>query len=286
MQKHLSLITVPYDASHFNKRMGAGPLYLINQGLVENLQNKGYEVDYGCIRLEEEFPAEIATTIKLLHEIKIAVTSAINNNSFPIVLSGNCCATVGVVNGLNEDKAAVLWFDAHGDCETPETTVTGFLDGMGLSMLMHCCWENLLQFNDLRRRANGNEVILVGARDLSISEEEFIKSNNVQHITVDNIRDSKYNAIKDSCDILKQAGMTKLHLHVDVDVLDTTEGTANSYAVENGLSKRELFESIRLCKKQIEISSLTVASYDPNCDVDSRMQSIIFEIIDIILNLV
>ena len=178
MQKYLSLITVPYDSSHFNKRMGAGPLYLINHGLVQNLQNKGYEVDYTCIRLEEEFPAEIATTIKLLHEIKIAVTSAINNNSFPIVLSGNCYATVGVVNGLNEDKAAVLWFDAHGDCETPETTVTGFLDGMGLSMLMHCCWENLLQFNDLRRRVNGNKVVLVGARDLSISEEEFIKSNH------------------------------------------------------------------------------------------------------------
>ena len=60
---------------------------------------------------------------------------------FPVVLAGNCNSYVGTLAGLETDRAGVSWFDAHGDFNTPETTTTGFLDGMGLAMASGRCWK-------------------------------------------------------------------------------------------------------------------------------------------------
>src|SRR3954453_13044062 len=174
MIKTIDLISVPYDSAHFNERMGAGPLHIINGGLIQHLESAGYLVNHKPITLQEKFSTEIASTIELLGHIKVNVAHSIQNKSFPIVLSGNCCANVGVVAAFNESHVGVIWFDAHGDCETPETTRSGFLDGMGLSMLNFSCWYNLLFDHKLNCSLSGRNIMLIGARDLGEYEKGFI----------------------------------------------------------------------------------------------------------------
>jgi arginase len=280
MKKRICLIAVPYDSARFNERMGAGPLHIINAGLIEKLQSLDYQVTYQQIKLEDAFPTEIATSMKLMHQIKCEVNGAVQQSCFPIVLSGNCSATVGVVAGLKENQVGVLWFDAHGDAETPETTESGFLDGMGLSMLTFSCWQTLLSHFDLRSGMAGNDIILLGARDLSSTEESFISSNCISYITVDEIKEMRGPVIEAACSHLIHRGIKKLHLHIDVDVIDPSVTPANAYAVFNGVSKEDLFETIDLFATEMSIASLTIASYDPMFDTDNRMLAIINELIE------
>jgi arginase family enzyme len=60
---------------------------------------------------------------------------------FPLVLAGNCNTAVGTLSGADPEGLGVVWFDAHGDFNTPETTTTGFIDGMGLAIAVGHCWK-------------------------------------------------------------------------------------------------------------------------------------------------
>lgn len=88
--------------------MGSGTFHIIDRGIIEQFKSDGYEVDYKEILLEEGFPTEIASTAKLSDKVRVAVNSCIQNQSFPIVLSGNCSATAGVVAGIYEPGLAVF----------------------------------------------------------------------------------------------------------------------------------------------------------------------------------
>jgi arginase len=282
MNKTIDLIAAPYDSAHYNKRMGAGPLHLVDNGLIEHLSDEGFKVNYKLLVVEEELPAEIASTIQLLTKVKHAIIQSKENASFPIVLSGNCCASVGVGAALKDDNVGVAWFDAHGDCETPGTTYSGFLDGMGLSMLLFSSWQNLLSSFDLRSAIAGRNVALIGARDLSTHEKKFIASNEISHLTVEQIIQSKESIIEATCSRLSERGVKQLHLHVDVDVLDPSIAPANSYAVSNGLGNADLLKTIELLINKIPVSSLTIASYDPVFDVENKMLDTIIKLIEVV----
>lgn len=184
---------------------------------------------------------------------------------------------------LNTGSTGVIWFDAHGDCETPETTVSGFLDGMGLSLLLSKCWQNLLSSLKLNNSLQGENIVLAGARDLSEHEKNFIQVNNIRHITVEENRKNK-NAIKAACVEFVKSGIEKIHLHIDADVIDPSVAVANSYVVEKGFNKEEITEIINSCGAMLPFTSLTIASYDPLFDTDKRMLKIIQELIYSVIN--
>lgn len=265
--------------------MGSGPLHIINNGLIKKLQSAGYIIEYEQINTPDKFATEVPLTFTLLEQIRFGVNTALENHSFPIILSGNCNAVIGTVAAHNEDSIGVVWFDAHGDCETPETTTSGFLDGMALSILTGACWHHMALSLKNFKHVSGKKIVLIGARDLSNYELEFISTNAINHITVDQIHHVRHDAIRLACDQLIKAGVSKFHIHVDVDVFDPSIAPANSYAVNNGLSKEDLIQTVKYLDNYIPIASLTIASYDPLYDEDDRMLATINEMIERIAGL-
>lgn len=108
------LFTLPYDCGQRGLRMGAGPLRL-----AELLQRDAEE-----IRPASPFPQEVKTSFELYRALAARLK---DSDDFPIILSGHCGASIGAAAGLNAD--AILWFDAHGDYNTPDTTDTGTSTG-------------------------------------------------------------------------------------------------------------------------------------------------------------
>src|SRR5262245_59703923 len=129
----IHLLLVPYDTAHYRWRSGAGPEYLLQAGLTVHLQSRGHSIaDIQMIEPNPDQPlAEIGTGFELIRRVALAVRAARAADRFPVVLSGNCNSAVGTLSGLTPASRAIFWFDAHGDCNTPETTTTGFLDGTG-----------------------------------------------------------------------------------------------------------------------------------------------------------
>lgn len=108
--------------------------------------------------------AEIGTARDLDRQLAVSVAATVARGVFPLTLAGNCISSVGTLGGLGAGPTGVLWFDAHGDFNTPESTVGGFLDGMALATVTGRCWTGLAATHvDLdvldawEGRANGSE---------------------------------------------------------------------------------------------------------------------------------
>ena len=171
----IQLLLVPYDSGQRGWRCGAGPEHLVRAGLPAHLQRQGHIVT--AIHIIEDDPAyrpaEIRTAFELARRLATTVRSARIAGHFPLVLSGNCNTAVGTLCGLTPARRATFWFDAHGDCNTPETTTSGFLDGMGLAMTMGLCWHHLVATVPGFQPVAAEATFLMGARDLIRQRRRF-----------------------------------------------------------------------------------------------------------------
>ena len=137
----IHLLQVPYDSGHRAQRMGRGPLHLVERGAALNhLRRIGPDnVRLVPVETAAAFPTEIGTAFELHRGVAEAVAAAARDGALPLVLSGNCNSAVGTVSGLQaadpDAPVGVVWFDGHGDCNTPDTFAGDFLDAMGLSTL-------------------------------------------------------------------------------------------------------------------------------------------------------
>ncbi|TIS72728.1 MAG: arginase family protein, partial [Mesorhizobium sp.] len=91
--------------------------------------------------VEDEQEREIGTGFAVCNVVSGEVRIALDNGRFPIVLAGNCLTSAGAVAGEGAD--AIIWADQHGDLNTPETSTSGFLDGMALATALGLCWRRM-----------------------------------------------------------------------------------------------------------------------------------------------
>lgn len=258
----LTLVEAPYDSGHRGRRMGAGPGHLLEAGLVEDLALGGHDVE--CVRLDlgEGFHAEVGTAFELMRRISRSVSAAVSAGRFPVVLSGNCNAAVGALSGLDSEAAAMLWFDAHGDLNTPETSLSGFFDGMGYSVLLGRSFSGLAGTVPGFRPLPGKRAAIAAARDLDPPELEHIARWGVSRFECARLRHAA--GLEELEGFARGAGA--VYVHVDLDALDPSELVANSLAVEDGLTVAELRAAIAAAARGAPIAGIGFASYDPSFD--------------------
>lgn len=261
--------------------MGVGPLHLLKHGLVERLQEKGNIIEQKQIETGTTFNTEIATTFQLIHKIKECVTTALDNKGFPLVVSGNCTSSVGTVAGYEDDYPGIIWFDAHGDCELPETTASGFLDGMAVSMLLGKSWKKKMAAIT-RYPLPPNFIILIGTRDLSTYEEDFLSRWGLNYITVSQLRENP-KILRQYINRFTKAGIKDLHMHLDADVFDLSIAPASLYSSPFGLLKEEVLNTIKYCKDNLSVRSAGIAAYDPSYDKNGKMLTAIYDVINAFL---
>jgi arginase len=120
------LIQVPWYLGREHPELSRGPGVLAEAIGDETIVVPGPEA--------RPVPNEVADSFDVIRSVRSAVSETVADGRFPLVLAVNCFTSLGTVAGVGRD-VGVVWFDAHGDFHTPESTPTGFLDGMGLAML-------------------------------------------------------------------------------------------------------------------------------------------------------
>lgn len=277
---NVHIIAVPYDTARRGWRSGAGPEHLLAAGLVSHLQNRGHSIANVQVIEDDhdQSPAEIRTAFELARRLSTAVREARAADRFPLVLSGNCNSAIGTLNGLTARSRAIFWFDAHGDCNTPDTTTSGFLDGTGLAMALGLCWHQLATSIPGYDRATPGTTFLLGARDLDPAEIELLSRSAVVSVPTAHIPDRLP-------DLLAAAPLddTLAYLHLDLDVLDPSVGQANSLPVPDGLSVEQLVAAIGVIKARIRVGAAAITSYAPGYDSGKGVCRAAFAAIDAIL---
>ncbi|PYP68792.1 MAG: arginase [Gemmatimonadetes bacterium] len=280
----IQFLLVPYDSGRREWRMGRGPSYLLRHGVGSSLRALGHEVDAEYVEpggLDGPNPpasAEIATSFSLYRQVAVRARAARANGALPIVLGGNCGVTLGAIAAATmtgRGDLGVLWLDAHADFNTPETTVSGFLDGMGLAVLTGRCWRSLaMSIPGFAAMADAN-VVLGGARDLDPAEEMLLEASGVRVVRGSSIRTAGVaESLAPALESLR-GHVSRLHFHLDADVLDENEGRANAFAAPGGLTSAELVEVARLAARRFDIVSAAVTAYDPAIDTTSALPAAI-----------
>ena len=256
------VIAVPYDLGHKDFRMGLGPAHLLKNALPPRQKVSTEQVEVPAAS------SEIGTTFRTLGSISKAVENAVQRRWFPLVLAGSCISSVGTLAGLGRKPVTVIWFDAHGDFNTPETTTTGFLDGMALATATGRCWRNLTAMVEGFERVWEQDVILIGGRDLDPDERELLEGSEIVHLEVGPLgEDLVAQALAKNLDRLKPA---HIYLHIDLDVLDVEEARVNEYSSPGGLTVEMLVKCIRKVVATGAVVAAAITAYDPGCDVDGK----------------
>jgi arginase len=267
----IALITVPYDSGIYNRRLGSGPPEL--SPVIENeFLASAHHVRKREVLCAAHFPTEIATSFALSRMVAAEVMNAKAHHEFPVVVSGNCnTAAIGVLSGL-QHRHGIVWFDCHGDLNTPETTHSGFLDGMALSIITGKCWRLLANSIPGFSPTDESKIILVGARDFDPFEEDQLMNSKISLISAGEIN-RRVNLID------KVFPMESIYLHIDLDVLDPAETSTNAFATPGGVSPAALLDVLKIIKSRHKIVALSFTAYDPAVDPQRSVHPVVRSII-------
>ncbi|WP_158890071.1 arginase family protein [Amycolatopsis anabasis] len=259
----IDLITVPYDSGVRGRWMGAGPDELLDRGVEDRI---GPDVRTRIVDIGEDLP-EIRSAARLHRE----VAELVRGGGPPFLLAGNCNTTVGLVAGITgrTDDLGVVWFDAHGDFNTPESSPSGFFDGMALAMLTGGCWRPLTAAVPGFRPVPEANVVLAGARDLDEGERALIEASELHVVPPGEVHADGLTAA------LRRLPptVTRIHLHVDLDVHDLdTVGRANAYAAGGGPDARQVRNAVAAVAEAYPIAGATLSAYNPFADSGSGIQ--------------
>jgi len=253
------ILQIPYDSGRRNFRMGNGPARIARALAGLNA------ISSEAITVEEQ-PFELRTTMCLVHAASAKVREVQAENRLPILLAGGCINSLASLAGLGPD-VALLWFDAHADFNNPESTPSGFIDGMALATITGRCWRTLRASIPGFRSIPEKNVVLIGARDLDPEERTLVEESEITWLRSESIRNNVVKAVLGN--VLGQLP-NAAYLHIDMDVLDREEGQINEYSSSGGLRLSELLEIVRFVGHNRAIVGAAITAYDPSVDRDSK----------------
>lgn len=276
----VDVVTVPYDSARRNYRMGAGPQALLRNGLMQALRANGRDME--VVPVEAAVASdELATTADLLTRIARVVRASRSAGRFPIILTGSCFSTVGSLAGVSADAPAVAWLDAHGDLNTPETSRSGFLDGMAAAACIGWCHAGTTRSIDEFAPLPESKLLLVGARDLDDAEAAALGASSIVRVMAADIDSPGAKAVLDAFADSHDA----IYLHIDLDVLDPDRvGPANPYAARGGLTIESAAEIVRVLGARSRLCGLTLSAYDPAVDVSGAVRAGAIELVTTVLD--
>lgn len=221
---------------------------------------------------------------KELKKLKIFNNKATNHPSLPILIGGdhsmNFTFIEASANQIKKTKKEIglIWFDAHGDFNTPQTTITGNIHGMVLSALTGRGLYPNLKTDSTKQVIKEENICLFGVRDLDPKEEELLKTTKVKVITAKQIKIIGIEkALKEATKVLP----ANLHLSFDLDVFDPRTAPGTNTPVNKGFSQKHLTQILKFFKNQKtkKIVSADIMEFNPLRDKQSKTAEIAVKII-------
>jgi arginase len=210
--------------------------------------------------------------LSLYEPLAEAVETAVREGKRPVSIAGDCCASLGMYAGLQRAGLApnLIWFDAHGDFNTWETSPSGFLGGMPLAWLVGRGEQTIPRGLGITSLAE-YMVTLTDARDLDPLEAEAVASSAVNHLEL--VSDLNHAPLP----------WGPIWVHFDVDVIDVNEAPAVSYPANGGPSVRILGEVFQNLAASRQVKAVSVSLWNPELDADGRTQKVVLSLLQKLL---
>ena len=279
----VSLIEIPYHLGRENVGVAKGPAHVIAYGLERELEQAGFDVERERVVRGAPFENELDAITQVNAQVAAAVRRSVAKGAFPMLLCGNCNASLGAIAALDTAQTGVVWFDAHGDFNTPGTSPSGFLDGMVLAIATGRCygdkWRQMGASEDLPDR----NLLLAGIRDLDDAERKLIEGSDVivswaQELTSASVHKVFADRLQELASRVDSA-----YLHLDIDAMDPEAVPGVEYQTPKGISPAELDSAIRSIGKNFAIKGAAIASFSPEHDREDKTVALCAQLVRLIV---
>ncbi|MDQ0270662.1 arginase [Cytobacillus purgationiresistens] len=279
--KKLSIIGMPMDLGQLRRGVDMGPSAIRYAGINERLHELFDEIDdLGDIEIgRPEVSVDSETGLRNLELIaektKILadkVDDVIASQSFPLVLGGDHSIAIGTLAGVAKHyhNLGVIWYDAHGDLNTPETSPSGNVHGMSLAVSLGLGHPALTTVGGDLPKIKSENIVIIGARSLDEGERKLIKDLGIKVYTMHEVdRLGMTTIMEETINYLK--GRTDgVHLSLDLDGLDPNDAPGVGTPVIGGISYRESHLAMEMLAEANMITSAEFVEVNPILDEKNK----------------
>ena len=195
----ISLVGLPMDLGQTRRGVDMGPSAIRYAGIVDRLKSLKIDVeDLGDIVISRLTSSSqfrfslkklISLLLKQIHKLAAKVDEIVQGGSFPLVLGGDHSIAIGTLAGVSKhyQNLGVIWFDAHGDLNTEETSPSGNIHGMPLAVSLGIGHPDLVNIHGYAPKVKPEHVVIIGARSLDEGEKKLIKEKGIKVYTMHEI---------------------------------------------------------------------------------------------------
>lgn len=290
MSRRLGIIGVPLDLGGNHRGVDMGPYAVRHAGLMERLRRVGFEVkDFGNIEVPIRETLDVgARNARYLDGIAEVsdrlcqrVIAILGQGYMPITVGGDHSCAIGSVAGVScfrgDKPFGLLWVDAHGDLNSPETTPSGNIHGMPVSVALGRGPEQLVNLGCPGPKVSVSHVVHIGIRDLDPHEVSLLATGEHTYYSMSEIDAyGIHDVTRAALETATQGFTIPIHFSFDLDVLDPQEAPGVGTPVEGGLTFREahlMMELIAACHLKDgtpAVQSMDIVEVNPILDHRNR----------------
>jgi arginase len=292
--RRVSIVGMPLSFGSSLAGVDLGPAALRVARLNQRIAQLGYEVrDLGDMRIvRPQTPAAQNENPKHLEEISAAceeladeVQKILHGNELPIILGGDHSIAVGSISGVasfmreRQETLGLIWFDAHADMNTPETSPSGNIHGMPLSALLGYGAQKLTHVAGFAPKLDPRFCAHIGARDIDVGERELIRRLGFRFFTMREIDERGMNVCMKEAIAIAAKASGGYSVTLDVDALDPGDAPGSGTIVRGGLSYRESHLAMEMIAEAGGMRSLEVVEINTALDSNNRTAELGVELI-------
>ncbi|MFQ5568614.1 MAG: arginase [Rhodothermales bacterium] len=292
MASMIRLIGVPMDLGQHLRGVDMGPSALRYAGLAARLTRLGHHVhDRGNVDVAVKGSLHGRETgLALLPEIRETCARiyaesrrAVADGCLPIFIGGDHSIAIGTIGGVTHDRpAGVIWVDAHGDFNTPETSPSGNVHGMPVAALMGLGDPGLVNLGRPGAKLSPENVMMIGLRDLDGQERKMLRESGIGIYTMREIDERGIGEVIK--EVLERLGhLDRLHISLDVDCLDPMYAPGVGTPVSGGLTAREAHLLMETLADDGRACSVDVVEINPILDEKNQTAKIAAELLTSLL---
>jgi arginase len=274
MDRTIRIVGVPIDLGQNQRGVDLGPGAVRYAGLAARLAAVGYHVrDNGnvAVPIRETLAGEkerhyLPSIRRVCEEVYEVGRSAVEEGDIPLFIGGDHTLAIGSVGGITHNApAGLIWIDAHADFNTPETTITGNIHGMTLALLLGDGRSELVDVGRPGPKLRPEDVVMIGIRDLDPEERTRLRESGITAYTMRDIDERGIGAVvREALERLEHR--ERLHVSLDMDVIDPQAAPGVGTASPGGLTRREAQLLMEIIADSSRCGSMDIVEINPILD--------------------
>ena len=259
----VAVIAVPYTVGNEDLGPSRGA-QILGEAFVQRAIGGASRSRLHTVVRQSAFADSASASRAVNAELATLVEARAAAGDFPLVVAGSCDAAMGVLAGFDHARCGVVWVDAHGDFNTPDSSRSGYLPGMALAMVMGHCYRSVFEPIGFYQPVSPQHVVVIGARDQDEPEAERLRRFAIP--TVGTGGEPLGDDLRDALGRLAER-VDEVYLHVDLDVLRAglAPGIVD-HPAPGGFDEEQLHAVVETVMRGFHVRAVTVACFDPTRD--------------------